>query len=141
MTAPDEPITPPVTPAKPRRPWKLVLMLLVLIPVAGFALYTWTALHWDYSNGYRSGTLQKFSRKGWTCKTYEGELWQSIMANNGPIDSKIWNFSVRDERVVRALDTLVGKDVRVHYTEHRGVPFSCFGDTPFFVDSVTVMSK
>jgi hypothetical protein len=138
MTDPVDSSTPAVS--KARKPWKLILGLVVLIPVLAFALYTWTALHWDYSRGFRSGTLQKFSRKGWICKTYEGEIWQSMMANNGPIDSKIWTFTVRDERVVQQLDSLVGKDVRVHYTEHRGVPLSCFGDTPFYVDSVTVMT-
>ncbi len=129
----------PPPPTRPGRPWKLILGIALLIPVLAFALYTWTALHWDYSAGYRSGTLQKFSRKGWACKTYEGELWQSMMANTGPIDAKIWHFTVRDEWVVKQLDTLVGQEVRVHYTEHRGVPFTCFGDTPFYVDSVTVI--
>ncbi len=133
MPAPDAPMTPPVAPARGRRPWRLVLFLLVLIPLLLFALFTWTALHWDYSNGYRSGNLQKFSQKGWTCKTYEGELWQSVVANVAP---QVWHFSVRDERIVKQLDTLVGKEVRVHYTEHRGVPTTCFGETPYFVDSV-----
>lgn len=135
MTAPDEPMTPPVVPVR-RRPWKLILFIALLIPVLGFGLYTWTALHWDYSNGYRSGTLQKFSIRGWTCKTYEGELWQSMMANTGPIDAKVWHFTVRDQSIAKALDTLVGREVRVHYTEHRGVPTSCFGETAYYVDSI-----
>ncbi len=134
MTAPD---APPAAPARARRPWRLVLFLVVLIPVLLFALYTWTALHWDYSNGYRSGVLQKFSQKGWSCKTYEGELWQSVVANVAP---QIWDFTVRDERIVKQLDSLVGKEVRVHYTEHRGVPTTCFGDTPYYVDSVAVVT-
>lgn len=130
-------MTPPVTPVKSRRTWKLVLLLVVLIPLMAVGLYTWTALHWSYSEGSRSGTLQKFSRKGWTCKTHEGELWQSVAINQTPT---IWSFTVRDEAIVKALDTLVGKDVRLHYTEHRGVPSTCFGDTPYFVDGVTVVS-
>lgn len=138
MTAPEEPIpSPPPAAPRGRRPWKVILFIALMIPVIAFALYTWTALHWDYSNGYRSGTLQKFSRRGWTCKTYEGELWQSMGANVQPT---IWNFTVRDELIVKQLDTVVGKEVRVHYTEHRGVPFTCFGDTPYYVDSVTVVS-
>jgi hypothetical protein len=112
----------------------LALVLLVLL----FSLYTWFVLHWDYSNGYRSGTLQKFSQKGWLCKTYEGELWQSVVTNVAPT---IWDFTVRDRRVVQALDTLVGKPVRLHYTEHRGIPSSCFGDTRYYVDSVTVVGQ
>jgi hypothetical protein len=108
----------------------------VLGPVLLFALYTWFVLHWDYSNGYRSGLLQKFSRKGWICKTYEGELWQSVVANVAPT---IWLFTVRDRRIALQLDTLVGREVRLHYTEHRGVPTTCFGETSHYVDSVTVV--
>ena len=115
-----------------------MLILAVLIPLVVLTMYTWLALHWDYSNGYRSGLLQKFSQKGWVCKTYEGELWQSVVANVAP---NIWTFSVRDRSIVQLLDTLVGKTVRLHYTEHRGVPTSCFGDTPYYVDAVTVVTE
>jgi len=29
---------------------------------------------WSYSDGERAGVVQKFSRSGWLCKTWEGEL-------------------------------------------------------------------
>jgi hypothetical protein len=133
MTNPDIAVPAP----KPRRAWRRVLVLSLLIPILLFALYTWIVLHWDYSNGYRSGTLQKFSQKGWISKTYEGELWQSVVANVAP---QVWSFSVRDERVVQQLDSLVGKPVRLHYTEHRGVPTTLFGETTYFVDSVAAVA-
>lgn len=135
MTTPDAAAPPPA-----RRLPKLrtVLLLAVLIPLLLLSIYTWLALHWDYSNGYRSGLLQKFSQKGWICKTDEGELWQSVVANVAP---SIWYFTVRDQNVRQALDTLVGKNVRLHYTEHRGVPTSCFGDTGYYVDGVTVITQ
>ena len=123
--------------ASARRRWGRVAVLLLAGLLLLVVLYTWLALHWDYSNGYRSGTLQKFSKRGWVCKTYEGELWQSVVTNIAP---KVWEFSVRDEHVVQALDSLVGKEVRMHYTEHRGVPTSCFADTPYYVDSVVVVT-
>jgi hypothetical protein len=134
MTNPDaSPSAPP-----PRRRGRSALILAILLsPVVLFAMYTWLALHWDYSNGYRSGMLQKFSQKGWICKTYEGELWQSVVANVAP---NIWLFSVREDRVARQLDSLVGKQLRLHYTEHRGIPVSCFGDTRYFVDSVAIVN-
>lgn len=136
MTTPDAAAAAPT----PRRLPKLrtVLILAVLIPLALLSIYTWLALHWDYSNGYRSGLLQKFSQKGWICKTEEGELWQSVVANVAP---NIWYFTVRDENIKQALDTLVGRNVRLHYTEHRGVPTSCFGDTNYYVDGVTVITQ
>jgi hypothetical protein len=131
MTTPQSPVTVP-----PRRRWGRLLFLVLLGPVVLLVLYTWFVLHWDYSNGYRSGTLQKFSRKGWVCKTDEGELWQSEQT----FKPTIWLFTVRDARVARQLDTLVGKPVRLHYSEHRGVPASCFGDTPYYVDSVVAVT-
>ncbi len=126
--------------AAPRRrlPWRRALVLALLIPLLLFSLYTWFTLHWDYSNGYRSGILQKFSQKGWISKTYEGELWQSVVASVAP---QIWAFSVRDDRVIRQLDSLVGKTVRLHYTEHRGIPTTLFGDTRYFVDSVAAVEN
>ena len=98
--------------------WRTILVAAVVIPLLLLSFYTWLALHWDYSEGNRSGTLQKFSRKGWLCKTYEGELWQSVVTNVAPT---IWFFTVREDGVARSLDTMVGRTVRVHYTEHRGI--------------------
>ncbi len=112
-----------------------VLTALVLLIVAAPAMWTWLTLAWPYSDGMRAGVLQKFSRKGWICKTHEGELAQFIVAGVSP---QIWEFSVRDATVSADLEKAVGRAVRLHYTEHRGVPGSCFGDTPYFVDEVTV---
>jgi hypothetical protein len=36
------------------------------------------------------------------------------------------------------LDKAVGHRVQLHYTEHPGIPISCFGDTRYFVDRVTL---
>ncbi|MDX2122778.1 MAG: hypothetical protein SF070_17170 [Gemmatimonadota bacterium] len=137
MTAPESPTAESVPGPSRRRRIGKYLAAALLVPLLLLTLYTWLALHWDYSNGYRSGMLQKISKKGWVCKTYEGELWQSVVAQVAP---NVWHFSVRDERVARQLDSLVGQSVRVHYTEHRGIPTTCFGDTPYYVDSVSVVA-
>lgn len=107
--------------------------LLVAALLAG-AAWTWFSLNWSYSEGDRGGVLQKFSRKGWICKTYEGELALYIVGGVAP---EIWNFSVRDPEVARQLASHVGERVQLHYTEHRGIPTSCFGETGYFVDRVT----
>ena len=134
MTAPDAVPTP--TPARRFPKLRTVIILVVLIPLVLITLYSWLSLHWDYSNGYRSGLLQKFSQKGWLCKTNEGELLQTVGVN-----PTVWLFTVRDNDMKLALDTLVGRNVRIHYTEHRGVLTSCFGDTPYYVDGVTVIHE
>jgi len=117
-----------------RRLWPF-LLALVVVPAVLFTLYLGMAFAWSYSDGERAGILQKFSHKGWLCKTYEGELAMSIVPGVTPT---IWDFSVRDERVVPALRQAIGKRVVLHYTEHRGIPTTCFGHTNYFVDSVAV---
>lgn len=107
----------------------LVLGVLVLLLV-GYTLFT---LHWSYSEGERAGILQKFSRRGWVFKTYEGELAMSIVPGVTPT---IWDFSVRDRRIAEQLTAALGKRVVLHYTEHRGVPTRWFAETPYFVDAV-----
>jgi hypothetical protein len=110
------------------------LVLLVLLAAVALALWTWLTLSWAYSEGERAGVLQKFSRKGWICKTREGEVAQFVVAGVSP---QIWLFSVRDDAVAAQLDKAVGHHIQLHYTEHRGIPTSCFAETSYFVDRVT----
>ena len=86
--------------------------------------------------GERAGVLQKFSKKGWICKTYEGEVAQYVVGGVAP---QIWYFSVRDEAVAERLFKVVGQNVQLRYREHRGIPTNCFGDTPYFAESFTVI--
>lgn len=118
-----------------KRKTKLVLLGVLLAPIALFVLYTWSALTWDFSDGERAGILQKFSEKGWICKTYEGELAMTSVPGVMPV---LWAFSVRDDEVAQQLRDAIGKHIAVHYTEHKGIPTTCFGETSYFVDSVTV---
>jgi hypothetical protein len=116
-----------------RRRWWLILLVLVTVPVLLFTLYLGAALKWSYSDGERAGVLQKFSRRGWVCKTFEGELAMSVVPGVAPT---IWEFSVRDEAVVPKLNASLGRRVVLHYTQHRGLPTTCYGLTEYFVDSV-----
>ena len=120
-----------------RRPRRVLraFLILVLLAAAGTALWTWGALSWSYSEGNRAGVLQKFSRKGWVCKTWEGELAQYVVAGVAP---QIWAFSVRDPLVAQRLSSQAGEHLQLHYSEHRGLPTSCFGDTGYFVDGSTL---
>lgn len=108
----------------------IALLLVLLLPMA----WTWLTLQWAYSEGERAGVLQKFSRKGWLCKTYEGELAQYIVSGVSP---QIWNFTVRDAQIAQQLRSVVGAKVQLHYSEHRGIPTRCFGDTSYYVDAFT----
>jgi hypothetical protein len=118
--------------------WVLILLLAV---IAGCALWTWLTLAWAYADGERAGVLQKFVRRGWICKTQEGEI--ALYYGGGPYmgtgtSRQLWDFSVRDKSVAADLTKAVGHRVQLHYTEHPGIPSNCFGDTRYFVDKVTV---
>ena len=106
---------------------------IVAVLILGVVLYTMATLSIEYSDGDRAGVLQKFSRKGWICKTYEGELAVSYTPGMAPV---LWNFSVRDEAVAEKIRQSQGKRVVLHYGEHRGVPTDCFGESQYYVDGV-----
>jgi hypothetical protein len=123
--------------ARPRRrSVTAYLVWTLLIAAALVALYTLMMLWWSYSEGERAGVLQKFSKRGWICKTYEGELAMYVVGGVAP---QIWDFSVRNEATAAALTKAVGRQVRLHYTEHPGLPTSCFGETDYFVDGVEIV--
>jgi hypothetical protein len=113
---------------------------LVGILAAGallFALYIWIMLSWSYSDGERAGWVQKLSRKGYICKTWEGEM--VLVSMPGAIPEK-FVFTVWDEATAQAINNVMGKRVSLSYKEHVGLPTSCFGDTPYFVSGVKVLA-
>jgi hypothetical protein len=117
-----------------KRPLFLLLSVIGAFVVL-FALYTWFTLSWSYSEGERAGYLQKFSKKGWLCKTWEGEILLSSMP--GAIPER-FAFSVRDDLLAKELMAATGKRVVLSYAQHKGVPSSCFGETEHFIQKVTV---
>jgi len=112
-----------------------VLVGFILAAVAAFAGFTWLTLHWSYSDGERAGFVQRFSRKGWICKTWEGEL--AMVTLPGTIAEK-FAFSVRDPQVAATLNANIGKRMTLHYEQRKWVPSSCFGDTEYFITAARV---
>ena len=45
---------------------------------------------------------------------------------------------MRDEAIAAKVNEALGKKVILHYTEHRGVPTDCFGETQYYVDGVRI---
>jgi hypothetical protein len=117
-----------------RRRLVIALAAVILVPAFIFTLWAGITLTYTYSDGTRTGYVQKLSRKGWLCKTWEGELAMTPLPGVAP---QIFAFTVRDDSVARAINTLGGRLVQLHYREHRGVPSRCFGETNHFVDGVT----
>jgi hypothetical protein len=117
-----------------RRRWPFVLFgVVVVLPLLVLASWAAIALKWHYSIGNRSGFIQKFSKKGWVCKTWEGEL--AMVTIPGAAQER-FTFSVRDDSVAAPIAGLTGSRVTVTYEEHPGLPTSCFGETNYFVTAV-----
>jgi len=115
------------------RTQKLIIAGVVVLPIFVFSLYTWAALSWTYSNGERAGYVQKFSKKGWICKTWEGEL--AIVSIPGTMAEKFY-FTVRNDSIAKLVNLTMGKRVALVYHQHMGIPTTCFGDTQYFVVDV-----
>lgn len=119
-----------------RSGWVKWVVLAAVLPALLFAAYLAFVLNWAYSDGERAGYLQKFSRKGWICKTYEGELAMTTVPGVAPV---LWTFTVRDPAVAAKINAVLGKRLALHYEEHRGIPTSCYGETNHFVSRVQVL--
>jgi hypothetical protein len=109
----------------------LVIFLVAVLLLSGGWL--WLTLNWSYSQGERAGYVQKLSKKGWLCKTWEGEI--AMVTMPGAIPDK-FEFTVRDEGVAQKINLLAGKRVVLIYQQHRFIPSSCFGETEYFVGDV-----
>jgi hypothetical protein len=107
---------------------------LILLVIAALAAWTWITLHFTYSTGQRVGYIQKLSKKGWVCKTWEGEL---AMLNQPGVPAQIFKFTVRDELVAQDILRDAGQRVSLTYQQHRGIPTSCLGETEYFITKAT----
>lgn len=107
---------------------RIAVLLIVAAVVLGMG-YVAIALNWSYSKGERIGYIQKFSEKGWLCKTWEGEL--QMLPVPGALPEKFL-FSVRDKAVIDRINSSIGKKVSLSYEQHKGIPTSCFGESEYF---------
>jgi hypothetical protein len=110
-----------------------VMGAVVAVPLLLLVAYTWFVLHWSFSSGERAGYVQKLSRKGWVCKTWEGEL--ALVSMPGTVAEK-FPFTVPDGDVARQINDSIGDRVALTYEQHIGIPTSCFGETGYFVTAV-----
>ena len=111
----------------------LILSLIGAISISG---YTYLMLRWSYAEGERAGYVQKFSKRGWFCKTWEGEL--AMVSMPGTMSEKFF-FLVRDDRVANKINANMGRKVAMQYEQHVGLPTSCFGETEYFVKDLLVL--
>lgn len=118
---------------------KMAIKIIVLIVMAAIVLsagYVVAVLNWSYSKGERIGYVQKFSEKGWLCKTWEGEL--QMLPVPGAIPEKFL-FSVRDKSVITKINSSLGKKVSLVYEQHKGVPTNCFGESEYYAVEIKAL--
>ena len=120
------------------RKYKLIIAAIVIVPVVLFGLYTWAALTYTYSSGDRAGYVQKFSKKGWLCKTWEGEM--AVITTAATMQEKFY-FTVQSDSVAARINDTLGKRVALTYRQHVGIPSRCFGETEYFVTDVKVVGE
>jgi hypothetical protein len=110
-----------------------ILAYLIVAALLLLTLYTYVVLHWSYSTGERAGYVQKISKKGWLCKTWEGEL--AMVNIPGSLTEK-FQFTVPDDAVAEKINATMGRKVSLTYEQHSGLPHTCFGETGYFIVSV-----
>ena len=143
MTTPAAAGTTDTAAAKPpsffrRNRVKIVLLGILASGVGGVWLWIFATLKFSFSTGDRVGYVQKLSRRGWVCRTWEGELAMSPVPGAVPT---IFAFTVRDDAVAKKISEMEGKKVALRYEEKKGVPSSCFGDTHYFITDVRLLSQ
>jgi hypothetical protein len=116
-----------------RHPLVIALVFLIGLPVLVFTLWAGITLNYTYSSGERAGFLQKVSKRGWLCKTWEGELQLSAIPGSQP---EKFLFTTRSDSLAAQLEKLSGQRVVLDYKQHKGLPGSCFGDTEYFVTAI-----
>ena len=120
-----------------RHPLIITLVALVALPLLVFTLWAGVTLNYTYSSGDRAGFLQKISKRGWLCKTWEGELQLSAIPGSQP---EKFLFTTRSDSLAAELQKLSGQRVVLDYKQHVGVPGTCFGDTEYFVTAVRLVA-
>jgi hypothetical protein len=125
-----------MTGAELRKKAVKITLLLIVAVVLLCTGYMMIVLNWSYSRGERIGYVQKFSEKGWLCKTWEGEL--QMLPVPGAIPEKFL-FSVRNKAVISKINSSLGKRVSIYYEQHKGIPTNCYGESEYFAVDARVL--
>jgi hypothetical protein len=118
-------------------PFRFLAGSAAALVLAG-GLYVLVIVTWSYSTGERAGWVQKFSHKGWLCKTWEGEM--AMVSMPGTTTEKFF-FTVWSDEVAAEINKVMGKRVSLQYEEKVGIPTRCFGETRYYVTKVHAVDE
>ena len=110
---------------------RVLWMILAAFLVFGIGYYVYRT--YTVSEGSRSGTLFKISKKGYLFKTYEGQL--HLAGSQMITNMSTWDFSAKNAAVYAELQKYEGKLVKCHYKEKIDA-FPWQGDTDYLVYKV-----
>lgn len=110
---------------------KKFLTIFITVVVLGIGAYYAFIYYVPFSEGYRSGELIKFSRRGVVAKTWEGQISQGLGGTN------VFSFSVEDKEkeIIEKMKEYQGHYIKVTYKE-RYATFFWLGDTKYFITEV-----
>jgi len=115
-----------------------IIVAVIVVVALLLTAYTWLMMSWSYSSGERAGFVQKLSKKGFVCKTWEGEL---VLVSMPGTQAEKFLFTVRDEAVAQKINALNGQRVTMNYEQHIWLPTTCLGETEYFVTDVKLLEK
>ena len=85
-----------------------------------------------YSEGERTGLINKFSKKGLVCKTYEGYM---LVGNGQNIQPEQFYFTVKNKQVADKINAKIGANTTLVY-EQKFISSNCWGDTNYEIIDV-----
>lgn len=114
----------------------------VIFLVGSIALLL-SACSFHYSDGERSGVVTKFSKKGFFCKTWEGEMALGGFKSNGDggdggVVANLFHFTVLDEKLVPSVHEAMksGNRVTLSYDQLILQP-PCTADSSYLIKAVS----
>ena len=130
------------TPKRKMPGYKKIMYSLFFCLFIGLSIYGYWKYYFTFSEGYRTGLIQKLSFRGNFFKTYEGELVLSsiVSSTSVALGSEKFYFSVPNDSIANVLQNFEGKQVKLHYVQ-KNHSLCWRGDSEYLVDGVIDQSN
>jgi hypothetical protein len=130
------------TPKRKMPGYKKIMYSLFFCLLVGLSIYGYWKYYFTFSEGYRTGLIQKLSFRGNFFKTYEGELVLSsiVSSTSVALASEKFYFSVPNDSIANVLQNFEGKQVKLHYVQ-KNHSLCWRGDSEYLVDGVIDQSN
>ena len=130
------------TPKRKMPGYKKIMYSLFFCLLVGLSIYGYWKYYFTFSEGYRTGLIQKLSFRGNFFKTYEGELVLSsiVSSTSVALSSEKFYFSVPNDSIANVLQNFEGKQVKLHYVQ-KNHSLCWRGDSEYLVDGVIDQSN